>query len=827
MPDNGKPIKISAQLDVQSFQQVTNAVKALTNELVKLSQAGGALFGGGGGGFGGVSVGGTAPSRQQAIQKSAANGQQGGGQQQTMGKVLLDNAQAFKKFAAEGSNASKIMTDALKRDIGQQERDLDRLQNKLKGLSDEFAMATVKQKEFLAAGKTGDANAMGKYIQDVEGKLAGASGQLVRGNRDLGTMREMAGQAPGGGGGWNNFLNGIGYSGSGFGGSPMGILKGIGSLATGLGVAVSAGINEQNAGYRSFGYHEALRGGLIEGDVRRLRGGDVTMMQAMRQIMSDPDKRMDFAATTGGVKSGANKGIAALLHGVIGGAASATGLGLLGGLVPKDVSGLISDAMTTPGKNAALKAAFGQLASNTPVIGGLLSTLGIGGGPGDGTMFGGFTTAGQNEFMMQKQREAIRNQESSPEFMRRKFALEGFQASFGSRISTGRIMGLGTGIDKNGRGFDSYGDYDVAMTHLGLTPDAGAQSYAAMRAIGGREFARNMGTKNALANAAGWGGYGEMAAKALRGGGNADLALGGGVEGAVGIGLGNMMFGYNPLGTTSGEGLLGAAQGGFAGMGAGQQFNRLEALGGAINLGNAMANGSLDPFTKGTNVLSASNILSGGGKNKVSSYAIDYLANGMDLKQMADIGFGNGKMTADMQVMGIGRKDVRSQFDAMSRNFFKPLVGDTGLMGEAVRKFEESGMSYRDFIKANPQYSQALDVAINQRSKSGGESAGALGSIFRDMGKSAKAGKLGIGALGKLESGQLDVQAETKRDDAAELAGGVKDIAADQKNARGLRNKMVDNASNLSSDVANVRTALMDFAAAVSVATGRIKAGPK
>lgn len=272
--ENGKTIKFKFEIDQQSFNSVKQAIESLGQSFSKINAAAGGLMGGGG--FANVSVGGQSPGKQQLVQAAAAKNQ---GSSQVSGpsmtKVILDNASAFKKFAAEGKESSKIMTDALKRDLTEQERSLDKLQTKLKNLSEEYQAATKAQKDFLNAGKTGQAAAMGAHASNINNQISQTTGQVLQTNNQLANAQQLidAGGAAGGGG-FGGFMQSLGYGGSGFGGGYLGALRGLGTTAAGAFMVANFAADQTLAGERSINIAGAQRGDLMRNSMRKLAAGD-------------------------------------------------------------------------------------------------------------------------------------------------------------------------------------------------------------------------------------------------------------------------------------------------------------------------------------------------------------------------------------------------------------------------------------------------------------------------------------------------------------------------------------------------------------------------
>lgn len=806
MPDNNiKSIKFKFELDNQSFKIVQDAVKSLTTELQKL---GGAM--GTGGAFPGLSIGGQAPNKSTQVAQGQARAQQAGGgvQGPTMGKVILENAQAFKKFAIESKDASKIMTDALKRDIKNQEDSLNSLKNKLKELGREYSDLGNKQKVLQARGWT-DEGLKGQ-IADVEGRMAGTAGQMLKGQQQLAGMRQAAG-LPTGGGGFGGFMSSIGYTGTGFGPGPMGLLKGIAGALAGAVAVGQFGLSEVReggggifAGPGPSGGQggmdiraEARRGQLVNQRIRALRRGDITQLMIQDEIRRDSnksayyDQQMDAIAKAEAYAKGGMEGL---------------------------------------GRLPIIKQALGVLGKDS----------------GAGTALEGLSTAEIQAKLLENVQGVEAQVKDSANFLDRQMAFEHFQATLGSRTNAQRIMGLTLEgkRDKSGKLRGRYEDLAGWAAAQALSPDQVTANFAQLRQMGGSGFGGALAHYETLSQAGGFSGFGAMAAQANRGVGTgaealtlARGALGGGIATGAGMQLGNMIFGYNPLGTTSGEGLLSAIQGGidWTRLSEGQQFNKVQALGGALNMGNAIARGTLDGYTLGSSTIHAKGILGRG----ASTRAIDYLASGMDFKQMADIGFGRSGPTSAMEVYGIGKSDVRKMAASKLGSLMKAELSDpaTGATVDKVIKGLESGLSPEAVLKKlNSRERKEFDVALQNRTRMGGEEAAALGDVFSGMGLATRGRKIKRGdALGAKLSGVEGAEAQRAAQELKRQEGALREENAQGKMEEKIKNTQEaakaqkDFATNLGGSVEVLVKHLDLLADAVGDAASKIsgKAGMK
>lgn len=799
MPDNNtKSIKFKFELDNQSFQQVQNAVKALTGELQKL----GGVMGAGGGAFPGLSIGGAAPNKSTQIAQGQSKAQSIN--QPTMGKVIVENAQAFKKFANDSKDASKVMTDALKRDIGTQERSLDLLKNKLKDLGKEYQNLEKQQKGFLARGMASDelTNKMG----ELQGKIAETSGQTLKGAKQLADSKGLMPATSQGG--FGGFMQNMGYTGSGFGGGAAGLMKGIAG-AIGAAVAVGAfGLNEvREGGAGMFAGNgpsggqggmdiraEARRGQLLNNRIRALRRGDVTQLMVQDEIRRDSnksayyDQQIDAIAKAQAYVQGGGEGLAKL-----------------------------------------------------PVIKQALGILGKGGG-GNGTALEGLTDAEIQSKLLENAQGVEGQVAGSANFLDRQMAFEHFQSTFASRTNAQRVMGLTLeGRKVNGKTVGRFGDLASWAAENQVGTDAYAGNLSSLRMQGGSKFAGSVAGYETLSQAGGYSGFGALASQANRGGNGFDLAraaLGGGIATGAGMQLGSMAFGYNALGTTSGEGVLASIQGGidFNKLTEGQQFNKVQALQGAMGVNNALMSGSLDPATLGFSTLRAKQILGAG----ASTRAIDYLATKMDTRQMLDIGFKGGAETSEMQVRGVTRSDVRRMYASKFAGALRGEMSDpdTGSAVSKMVKGLESGLTPKGIWKTlSAKERMQAEVAMGTRTGHGGEESQALmEGFFSNVGLGMKGQKLKRGdALGAKLSGVEGAEAErqaseVRRQEQAlreENSGGK--LEAKLKNTQEAAKAQKDFATNLGGSVDVLVKHLDTLATAIGQAADKIngKAGMK
>lgn len=753
-----KNIKLGFSVDHQSFLRMQNAIKSLTSDLQKMNVAGGAMLGGNAGLFSGIpiNIGGVGTSSQPGY-RAVGRQQPSGIASPTMGKTILDNAAAFKKFAATNKDASKIMTDALKRDISTQEKALDGLNKKLSDVSDRFKWATQKQKEFLSVGNEADASRMGRYIDKLEGKLADTSGKVLQSHKNLGASQQQLASMGGPGG----FLGSGTTLGNAITSAMSGNMSGLASIATKLApfMIAAAGakaiyneVREGGAGpfgdaYSGGGMDArafARRGRLVNSRVDALRRGDASQLLLQNYIQSDKamgrwyNQGMDLASELEAYGTGAQ-----------------------------------------------------QAVGKIPIVGKIGQWMGLAKGSPEGALLESMTPQEIQSKLLENMQAREAEFAQHADFRATQRGYEYFNQTYGDRLSARRIMGLTTeGVQAprfvNGKfqyktGF--FGNLAQWAAHEQVGVGQVLSNYAQIRQMGGANLAGQLAKYETLSQAGGYGGFGALAAQALRGAGNesqaislAQAALGGGIGVSAGMQLGNAIFGYNPEGTVSGAGMLQAIQNSvnFGAMGAGQQFNKVQSLTGAMELGNRIMKGGLDPNSLAANTLSSMKILGAGANTR----AIDYLA-GMDPKIMLEVMKNKNFTTEQMDVYGITRGQVGQEFRSSLSNLLTPQLANSAVSG-TVRKVLDQISSGKDLGEIRASLSaterKQLDVALSSRTGAGIE----IAKAFNDISFGGTKGNLKKGgALGSKLSGVLAASGEREATIAKEDEANIPKNLAD------------------------------------------------
>ena len=333
------------------------------------------------------------------------------------------------------------------------------------------------------------------------------------------------------------------------------------------------------------------------------------------------------------------------------------------------------------------------------------------------------------------------------------------EATHAQRMSSSRIRGAGYYYDaKNKIWIDKFSGTSANLARQGYDDSMYDSAIVQSRGFAGtgREAYAVM-----AANAAGYGGYGDMYGAAKRSGrvDSAGLALGGKINTTAGIQLGSGVLGsgFDIRGTTGGAGILNAAQGpGFNFTGGAGDFNQVQQIIAAQQLGSSITTGGMDTYQAGRNIIGAIGINPGG-----TTYAQDYLGTGMSLKQMMDAA--GGDITKTAKALGLTPEMMKSQLSGSMGSVMDRFVdqGGSDPMSKAVRGFRDSGTT--------------IDSYLNRLYKTGkrdeAESLGAYYGMMTGEGEEAGLGLVGLlGGVGTTGSkkrgpaGSIDDAAKAKQD---------------------------------------------------------------
>jgi hypothetical protein len=806
-----KQLKFQFVVDEASLQKTRQLIRELTADLAKLneqaSKAGG--LGGGGGGAGvGVSAGGArSPEAQKAVAKVAP-----------VARPLVQNLQDQKQIidgVSKGSKDSlKVMNDSIKQSVSQQKRELDSLEASVKRLTKTYQDLGTKAAIFgkghaFTPGLERDRENVGATLDrsDVERRNARLRYDTTDPQR-RDELRSIYGET----GAYYNIRDmkreireekraareeedgpGAGLTGARKISPKMKAALGIAALVV---AGVDGAIDQSLAGMTGLSGMGARRADIVSGRMGSLLGGDVKLTYAMKNM--DGTQRQDLADRT---------------------------------------SSFTAQADT-------VRESIGNTAANLPVVGGLLKMLGVGGGKGNnGGLAGAWSTAEQQsslaeKTMAQAEAEMKRN-------IVENMAMDGFRGELGARIGAGRHLGLGRSFDKKtGKWVDSYGRLQNKLSGSGYSVGEYEGAKMGLQGMGGENFANQYAGEAMRANAQGLGGYGNLLAAAQRSGIGGDFArgsIGGGIDATAGVMLGSSILGngFDPRGTTSGLGMLMAAQGGFNFTGNASDFNTVQRIGLGAQMGDSLVGGGLDPYQKSRNLVTAVNNNPG-----MSIYGQDYLANGMSMKQMMDLASGNGG-TQTAAALGLDKEGAKAQLGASVTSVvdrFKD-TGGSDPMSQTIRSFRKfkgsggGGVSdfFNSFRDKNGKMTDAgnnamRDLGVFYGIQTGqGEEAG-LGLMGLEAGLSnAESGKLKKGSVGR-GIGQTEKDAVKGMADAAAQVTSVFETMGDKFN-KTLKDipqdftKMKQFGENLSASTAIFIESLSKLTVAVQSATKTMGGG--
>ena len=682
MPES-KRLSFKFELDTASFQRVKSALQELTREASKFAQA---LQGRGGGGAGGIQ-----PNAQFANllsggqvggQASGAQLQAAAGPKSTITAAIQDNVAAFKNLSQFGGFAMKGLSEAMKKSAQDQQQSIRGLQGALDAL--------VRTYEKLG-GPGG-----GAVADRVAVKMAGVAGKLNAQRQALAALpptgvdplpevpwpgqTQAAAQrsrfaqwlhTPGGAGPDQFFGGAI----QGIAPTTMGGLMRMGGTAL---VGANAIINEGFAGSRMYGNIESQRGNVVAAMNRAMMGGDITYLDALREMNKDSTRRKDLAAQVGRPEGVAMSKMGALWD--IGKTAIFSGPALAAakaGIAVRQV-GQGRD-IVLPGEDWAHAAAA---ARGIKTAAG--NVIGLG-GAGPGASVGeGLTGESQETFLMGMGVSEAERYRQGVVYQQRLVALQGFQGSLGARTQAARIMGLGLSRKRRGgvildEGQDTFLTEQARLMRMGgydVGEKLSAVAQSRQLGLGGAYSDEIM-----RASAGGWGQWGGILAGAaavggrvgMTGGALARTALGATANTAAGMQLGQMAFQYDPRGMTSGIGLLAAAQGGadVLGLTGGPgDMLAVQRVQQGLAAGDRLA-GGFDPYQQGRNLVSAMQVAPG-----LSTYGQDYLATGMNFKQQ--LSAARGDLTETAKAMGISPEMVKAQLAAQGTSVFDRFVDQGG-----------------------------------------------------------------------------------------------------------------------------------------------------
>lgn len=724
-----KSLKFQFALDENSFNRVKRALDEMISKAQILAKTLQNVGGGGGGGLmGGGSVGGGVQPGQYGWMLN----QQAKAPQTAIGKVVMDNANAFKNMANLGAASLKGLNDALKNSVEQQRNQISRLKESLESL------AKTYERMGGSAGKNATA---------IQAKMVQVAGMISQGQANLQNMPAgspllpgipwpgqggtltgvptVPGVAPRGGGmGLLTPLGPGGVSGQGIAQWLMGNQLGavVARSAGYIGAGVMGAVNMGQASNDMSGNVSAARGQAIRPAWERMKRADVTDAMAQKSFTSLGETRQIELLRKAGAPEAVAKDIAA---GVARGVAS-------GG---SDISGITPESIGTENYKR-LQAGIEQY------------------------------------------------QQETDWFSRRGRGLEYLNETRGSRLQARRILGLDM------KGYGVKGDYQTwsdKQYAAGYDDQETMSAIVQARSAGGSSFANRYAGTVRSATAGGWGGVTEALAAAARASGNDKFAgagvraaLGGGIDKVAGLQLAQSVFGFDPRGNVSGSGALKAIQQGFdfTGQGA-QDLNTVSRIQLGMRSADQLA-GGFDQYQRGMNLVSAIGAMPGG-----TTYAQDALAGRMSFKELTEVA--SGGSSARSRAYGIDKEAAMAQIGGMSRGLFSRYVeqGGNDMVSRTMRAMRESGQSEQDFMAglgtkarggSKEARAQLEALGVFASDLMGGDTEGGIGMVqalsgVKDLDKTKlKQGNI-PGAAGLTADEQAKREAEIKeRKESAEQA---------------------------------------------------------
>lgn len=730
-----KEIKFKFVVDQQSAQQVNKVLDEMikrAQELAKTlaSVAGGGLLGGG-------AVGGRAPSAQSTIATRAGSGA-GGAQKSSFAAVVSQNLDAFKKVGSEGAAAMKIMTEALQRGIVQQRSEISKLNADLDRLVSQY-------------NKVGGSSS-GAFGEMLQGKILSTTKAVRQATEDLKKMEDASSaretamygpelaDAPAAKGRWGRFKDAM-YSSPGGGGLIQGLAPtGIGGWMRVGGMALAgadAAFAEARSGTRAYNQAEASRGQMMNPRIRALKGGDVSDIMALQ--MMDSMSKSDLKKQVGGT----------------------------GAEAEAVVSGLKSVVSRTLGA----------------VTSGVLGQKG-------GNILGGLTTTGQEGMKAENMFKYVDNFKQSTQYLRRQMAMERFEGGLEGRVGSAKMMGYGIRRRRNPDGTlgpyrDTYSEREAELRASGYSLGEEQAAFGQVMGVAGRGAGFRHRREVMGANAAGYGGYGELVGISERLGMDSVLArtaLGGGIEKSAGIELGRALLGtgFDVQGMTSRAGVMAAMQAGMGFQGNAKDFPLVQQGLAGLQMGGAISTGQTSPWQRGANLMAA---MDAGASN---TYLQDYLGNQMGFEKMIDVASGGDK-DKTLEALGGSRDMVKKALGgkmsaALGTLYDKGLEGTE--VGDAVKRFRESGMDITDYLQqvragkiGQAGDIETLGIAAAQATGMGQEAGIGWSKTISGIGADAKTGRVGAGRQDELVSARLKRDADTIQEAGQELAGNIKTIA--------------------------------------------------
>lgn len=697
----GKDLKIKTGWDDASMRQVLqglNSIIAKVKELgVEMSKIGGSSGQGGLGNLG---------SNVSSASKNLSGAKNGG-----LGDMFKSQLNDLQNLGKLGKESLKTLSDSLKQaqqsartDLSNWERSLDSLIRKHKELQQEGKFATaamveskieqvrggVRSRQEAASGldSAGDAVSQASPRTRMQGL-----GDLLRGGRNFITGGQSMGQFLTTAAEGSNFWSGTSGPLMGMAAQRLGIPVGAGALASGYAATKAAGAMWDlgrmtvGGGVERLGVRTgAERGARWGAEIDKIRAGDMRTVFGLQELMTNPEALGHETGTMARLGEG---GDAAL------------------GLLKLKVSAKDSSNDWYHTQQMALGGNLLELAQ-----------------------------------------EASQGQSGQRKIRGERYLRE----NASTRLAYARL-GVSMESGANRKNVPGY-----LATNLQFNPEAGGSRAASLLARGystgedlsaiAASHSMGMGGANSgaimAANAAGYGGFGNVIGAAAttygkeRALGAAKMAMGGNINKAAGINLGELAYGYDAsrgMYEGVGQGFLGAAQNGLGFGGGTQDINMVRVAQAGLSGGDKLSAG-VDALGQAQNLMTAIGSNPGG-----TPQAQDYLSK-MSMRELLDASA--GKLSESAENYGITPEMAKRQLSGMVGNVAGRFTdtGGTDKASVAARAFQDfrrgGGTDIKEFIKQNPDMRSGFATVLQRE-----------GGIAFDEARGAVGLSVGAGSVGK------------------------------------------------------------------------------
>jgi hypothetical protein len=757
-----KTLKFKAIIDEAGKQKFLSTIREMATEVSKLTNQVNNIGLGGGQGVASMGLKGAKPGQigKQTKQTGGTSG---------LTNIFTSQKNLFKSLANESKDSLRVMSDALKQAVREQEGQIKSLSGSASDLIskyDELGSAIKNIKS--SGGMGGITKGLEAERQGLLGQYAGTMAEKSKALQTLGTLNA---QMAGGGGGIAGGGEALGLG---------GMLKAGAKGALALYGVGMFGLNESMAGSTGLAQMQANRVNLLRPGYQEAMSGDFKRALALQNLSRAEREEYNKQFGTTATVQVYGKNIAS---GAIGAVMGAAGLGGGGGGMPGGIGGAISSA-----KN-------------------------------------------QNDLIT----NVVKHTNALMEGMapRTSMAADKFRNELMTRVGVSRI--LGTGLTE--RKGDVYGRLEASlMREGGFNPQELAAANVGFRGLAGRRAAGSYAEEIMRANSIGLSGYDQMMGAALRagsGGAFARRAIGGNIDQYAGVQLGQAIIGngFDVMGVTGGMGALSAAQRGMGFNGTAADFNRVQQVQAGMQLGDQLATGTLDPYTRATNLTSALNRRPGAG-----FYAADYYANGANFRQILDMAYANNdptKMTTLARGYGLTSEDYKNKLKDITSNFFQSRWVDTQGntdIEEALRGWRASGMDPLSYTSSIKDPKKRLTVQQNLGGWFGqvsgmGQEAG-LGAFGLGVGslssEDIRNGRINAG-VGGAEGLGLEALSKNLRNLSDEMTGMGTEFAKAIAATPLLAEAMNEGAKSLSTDAETIAIGMHDIAGGVEALSDALR----